>query len=153
MRARQLLPPFALRIRPSRYWLGLLSGLLLLSAVLVLVYVADLWWLLPLQCLLGWQALRANGWWRRRPLQAIAVDGLGRMYWHYAGCALEVVPGDDCFISPFLLIVNVTAAGRRHSCLLLPDSAEAQALRQLRVYLLWFHADVATEPSAVVEHP
>lgn len=153
MRSRQLLPPFALSIRPSRYWLGVLTSLLLLSAVVVLGYVDELWWLLPLQCALGCLALRANGWWRRSPLQGIAVDGLGRMHWHYADHTLAVLPRDDCFISPFLIIVNVMAAGRRHSCLLLPDSAEAEALRQLRVYLLWFHADVETDPSAVVEHP
>jgi toxin CptA len=153
MRSRQLLPPFALTIRPSRYWLVLLSGLLLLSAVSVLRYVEDLWWLLPLQCVLGWLALRGNGWWWRSSLQGIAVDSLGRMHWHYADRSLVVSPADDCFISPFLIIVNVMAAGRRHSCLLLPDSAEAEALRQLRVYLLWFHAGVETDPSAVVEHP
>lgn len=153
MRARQLLPPFALSIRPSRYWLGLLSGLLLLSALLVLGYVESLWWLLPLQWVLGWLALRANGWWWRGRLQGIAVDGVGRMHWHYADRTLEVLPRDDCFISPLFIIVNVMAAGRRHSCLLLPDSAEAKALRQLRVYLLWFHAGAETDPPAVVEHP
>lgn len=153
MRSRQSLPPFELTIRPSRYWLGLLCSLWLLSALAVLIYVDDLWWLLPLQGVLGWLALRANGWWRRNPLQGIAVDSLGRMHWHYAERSLVVLPEDDCFISPFLIIVNVMAAGRRHSCLLLPDSAEAEALRQLRVYLLWFHAGVETNPSAVVEHP
>lgn len=153
MRSRQLLPPFALGIRPSRYWLVLVSGLLLMSALLVLWYVADLWWLLPVQCVLGWLALHANGWWGRDRLLGITVDGVGHMHWHHADRTFEVLPRDDCFISPLFIIVNVMAAGRRHSCLLLPDSAEAQALRQLRVYLLWFHADVETDPSAVVEHP
>jgi hypothetical protein len=45
------------------------------------------------------------------------------------------------------------AAGRRHSCLLLPDSADQDALRQLRVYLLWFYPEAEQAEPAVLENP
>ena len=153
MHKARLLPPFALQLRPSRLFLSLVLGVLVLSAVLLLIYQPRMWALLPLQCLLGWLALRANGWGNPNRVRRIEVDAQGRMQCLQADRVLDVQLRDDCFVSPWLVIVNVTAEGRRHSCLLLPDSADLEALRQLRVYLLWFHPDEKQDAPAGLENP
>ncbi|WP_159878044.1 protein YgfX [Aquitalea denitrificans] len=149
----RLLPPFALQLRPSRRWLGLVLASLCLSIVLLLIYLPYWSAMIPCQCLLAWFAVRANGWWNPHGVQRIEVDGLGRMRWQRDGDLAEVVLRDDSFVSPLFVIVNVMAAGRRRSCLLLPDSADHEALRQLRVYLLWFHPEAEQAAPAVLENP
>ena len=153
MHKSRLLPPFVLQLRPSRLWLGLVTAVLLLSALTLACYQPALLWLLPVQCVLAWQAVRANGWWCRRPVQGIEVDATGRMRWQYADASLVVQVRDDSFIAAACCIVTVTASGRRRSILLLPDSAEAEGLRQLRVYLRWFHSGTEADPPAVLKHP
>lgn len=149
----RLLPPFALQLRPSRIWLRLVLASLCLSVVLLLIYLPRWAAMIPCQCLLAWLALRANGWWSPHGVQRIEVDGQGRMRWYQGRDVAEVLPRDDSFVSPLFVIVNVMAAGRRHSCLLLPDSADQAALRQLRVYLLWFHPVAAPDSPAALEGP
>ena len=153
MHKARLLPPFALQLRPSRICLCLVLGVVALSTVLLMLYQPRMWALLPCQFLLGWLALRANGWGNPQSVRRIEVDAQGRMLWLQGDQALEVRLCDDCFVSPLFVIVNVTAAGRRHSCLLLPDSADLEALRQLRVYLLWFHPEAKRDTPAVLENP
>jgi len=153
MHKARLLPPFALQLRPSRIFLILVFCVLALSAVLLMLYQPRMWALIPLQCLLGWIALRTNGWAKRQTVRRIEVDAQGRMLWLQGDRVLHVQLRDDCFVSPWFVIVNVTSAGRRHSCLLLPDSADLEALRQLRVYLLWFHPEAKRDTPAVLENP
>jgi hypothetical protein len=123
----------------------LVLGVLALSTVLLMLYQPRMWALLPCQFLLGWLALRANGWAIRK------ACGVSKWMPKAACSGCKVTRPlkwlcDDCFVSPLFVIVNVTAAGRRHSCLLLPDSADQEALRQLRVYLLWFHRKKSRTP-------
>ena len=153
MHKARLLPPFALQLRPSRIFLLLVLCVLALSAVLLMLYQPRMWALLPCQFLLGWFALRANGWGNSHRVRRIEVDAHGRMQCLQGDRTVEVQLRDDCFVSPLFVIVNVTAAGRRHSCLLLPDSADQEALRQLRVYLLWFHPEAERLTPAVLENP
>ena len=153
MHKARLLPPFALQLRPSRRWLGLVLASLILSMALLLIYLPHWLAMIPCQCLLAWYAVRANGWWHRQRVQRIEVDGLGRMRWQRGSEVMDVLLRDDSFVSPLFVIVNVMAAGRRRSCLLLPDSADQEALRQLRVYLLWFHPDAEQAAPAVLESP
>ncbi|QBJ76689.1 protein YgfX [Aquitalea sp. USM4] len=153
MHKARLLPPFALQLRPSRIFLLLVLCVLALSAVLLMLYQPRMWALLPCQFLLGWLALRANGWGNPDRVRRIEVDAHGRMQCLQGDRTVEVQLRDDCFVSPLFVIVNVTAAGRRHSCLLLPDSADQEALRQLRVYLLWFHPEAERLTPAVLENP
>ncbi|WP_062789009.1 protein YgfX [Aquitalea pelogenes] len=153
MHKARLLPPFALQLRPSRIFLLLVLCVLALSAVLLMLYQPRMWALLPCQFLLGWLALRANGWGNPNRVRRIEVDAHGRMQCLQGDRTVEVQLRDDCFVSPLFVIVNVTAAGRRHSCLLLPDSADQEALRQLRVYLLWFHPEAERLTPAVLENP
>jgi toxin CptA len=57
-------------------------------------------------------------------------DGAGQ--WHQA----EVLP--DTFVSQWLIVLNLAEGGRRSfSLVLLCDSAPADELRQLRVWLRW----------------
>lgn len=153
MHRARLLPPFALQPRPSRLWLGLVLASLTLSLALVVIYMPNWLAIFPCQCLLACCALRANGWWHRQRVQRIEVDGLGRMRWQRGSEVIDVLLRDDSFVSPLFVIVNVMAAGRRRSCLLLPDSADQEALRQLRVYLLWFHPEARQAAPAVLESP
>ncbi len=153
MHKARLLPPFALQLRPSRIFLLLVLCVLALSAVLLMLYQPRMWALLPCQFLLGCLALRANGWGNPNRVRRIEVDAHGRMQCLQGDRTVEVQLRDDCFVSPLFVIVNVTAAGRRHSCLLLPDSADQEALRQLRVYLLWFHPEAERLTPAVLENP
>lgn len=153
MHKARLLPPFALQLRPSRIFLLLVLCVLALSAVLLMLYQPRMWALLPCQFLLGWLALRANGWGNPDRVRRIEVDAHGRMQCLQGNRTVEVQLRDDCFVFPLFVIVNVTAAGRRHSCLLLPDSADQEALRQLRVYLLWFHPEAERLTPAVLENP
>ena len=57
-------------------------------------------------------------------------DGPG--HWHEA----EVL--SDSFVSGWLVVLNLGAGGRRgRSVVLLPDSAAAEEMRRLRVWLRW----------------
>lgn len=153
MHKARLLPPFALQLRPSRRWLWLVLASLCVSITLLLIYLPQWFAMIPCQCVLAWYAVRANGWWNPHGVKRIEVDGLGRMRWHLGSVETEVVLRDDSFVSPLFVIVNVMAAGRRRSCLLLPDSADQDALRQLRVYLLWFYPEAEQAEPAVLENP
>jgi len=152
MHREQQIPPFVLQLRPSRYWMRLVLVILLLS-VLLMPYFLSGWilLLLPVQCVLAWHALRAVGWWNPRAVQGIEVDAGGRMSWTRAGERLAVQVCDNSFISADLVLLNVRENGRKRSCLLLKDSADAEALRQLRVYLLWFHPAPENDSATVPE--
>jgi len=57
-------------------------------------------------------------------------DTLGQ--WHEA----EILP--DAYVSRWLVVLNLAEAGRRSlSVVLLPDSAPADELRRLRVWVRW----------------
>ena len=60
----------------------------------------------------------------------------------------EVRVLESSFVSPYLTVLNLQdiETGRRLSILLLPDSAESNGFRQLRVWLRWGR-DVVSEPS------
>lgn len=62
----------------------------------------------------------------------------------------EVRVLESSFVSPYLTVLNLqeTETGRRLSILLLPDSAEPNGFRQLRVWLRWGR-DVVSEPTSV----
>lgn len=64
------------------------------------------------------------------------------------GTQAEVRVLESSFVSPYLTALNLqeVETGRRLSILLLPDSAESNGFRQLRVWLRWGR-DVVSEPS------
>jgi len=61
----------------------------------------------------------------------------------------EVRVLESSFVSPYLTALNLQEieTGRRLSILLLPDSAEPNGFRQLRVWLRWGR-DVVSEPTS-----
>lgn len=63
----------------------------------------------------------------------------------------EVCVLKSSFVSPYLTALNLkeVETGRRLSILLLPDSAESNGFRQLRVWLRWGRG-VVSEPSAPI---
>ncbi|MDF0606073.1 hypothetical protein HZU77_010480 [Neisseriaceae bacterium TC5R-5] len=143
----QRLSPFALNLQPSRLWLGLVLLTVFASIMLILCYLPWVYaLLLPLEITLAVLALRANGWFAASNMPwRLEVDARGRLRWYQAADVYTAEVLDDCFISAWLVVLNVHIDGRRHSVMLWPDSAPAEARRQLRVYLRWFQLPTVAE--------
>jgi toxin CptA len=138
-RDRPLLQPFAVALRPSRLWLSLVLGALAGYVLLLALYLpARYLFSVPLAAWLAWRAARANGWWRGAAPQRLEIDPRGRLFLCQGGLRQEAEVLDDCFVTPVLTVLNLKVAGKRRSVMLWPDSADAEARRLLRVYLLWF---------------
>jgi toxin CptA len=79
------------------------------------------------------------GWRQAAPMTRLRIAADGRLQslddraeW----CDVEVL--DDSFVSPRLIVLRYRAADRRvHALTLLPDSADADSLRRLRMSLRW----------------
>ena len=77
--------------------------------------------------------------WARSSVRVLELDAQGggrcrdgRDHWHDAA----IMPGS--YVSRWLIVVNLGGDGRRRrSLVLLPDSAGADELRRLRVWLRW----------------
>ncbi|WP_024303162.1 protein YgfX [Pseudogulbenkiania sp. MAI-1] len=144
MSSRQrTVPPFAVELRPSRIWLALLSGSVLVLAVASLCYLplrTAACLLLPLPGVL-WYGLRHDGWWpSRQRIGRIEVSPEGQLAVWFGPFSVEASVDDDSVITPWLVVLNLSLEERRRSLVLWPDSAERESLRALRVYLRWFHA-------------
>jgi toxin CptA len=150
------LTPFSANLIRSRLWLALV---LLAHAGLVLVlltYLPGAAWLLAAMPLTLWLSLAPDGWLPgSRRVTRLAVDPRGRLSVGFDrdawpnGAMTLAEPLDDCFISTWLVVLNLRIDGRRHSVAVWPDAAPAEFRRALRVYLLWFQA--ADKPAAVVD--
>ncbi|MFP5382044.1 MAG: protein YgfX [Gammaproteobacteria bacterium] len=126
-----------IELKPSRLLGVLLAGMGALAlAVLARVTLPEgLWPVLAGVILLiaGWGA------WRSRPRERLRRLADGRLQvsdeagdWH----DVEVL--GDSFVSPLLIVLRYRIGGRKaRSLVLLPDSADAEALRRLRVSLRW----------------
>jgi toxin CptA len=106
-------------------WIGLpRPGFLLAATGIALAWI---WHLAP--------ALQRG----RRAVRALELGAAGDARWQ--DCAgqwneAEVEPGS--YVSGWLVVLNLRAPGaRRRSLVLLPDSAAAEELRRLRVWLRW----------------
>ncbi|MCS3803986.1 toxin CptA [Chromobacterium alkanivorans] len=145
MSGRQRLEPFGFELRPSRLWLALTAIAAALLSWAVIRHLPPAWLaVLPVAAFLLWRALRADGWGDAGRFRRLEVDGLGRLrLWRDS--ALPAQPLDDCFVTPWLTVLNVSVGGRRRALMLWPDSAPADGRRRLRTYLLWFHAADDTE--------
>ncbi|WP_337883555.1 protein YgfX [Chromobacterium haemolyticum] len=145
MSRRQRLEPFGFELRPSRLWLSLAAAAGALLAWAVVRYLPTPWLaLLPVVAFLLWRALHADGWGDAGRFRRLEVDSLGRLtLWRES--ALPANPLDDCFVTPWLTVLNVSIGGRRRALMLWPDSAPADGRRRLRTYLLWFQASDDTE--------
>ena len=117
-------------------------GLLLLvmaALALVAVWLADLPW--GVRLLLGMAVAALSVWgWRRASLSGklrLAVDGrLQCLDGTGAWCDVDIL--DDSFVSTVLIVLRYRMAdGKRRALTLLPDSADSDDLRRLRVSLRW----------------
>jgi toxin CptA len=81
------------------------------------------------------QALQRGG----RAARALELDAQGRARWQDVSGQwqeAEILPSS--YASDWLIVVNMRGSGRRgRSLVLLPDSAAAEELRRLRVWLRW----------------
>lgn len=124
-------------LKPSRSLGLLLAGMTLLAWGALGLAALPLWATLGLGIGLAVLIVRA---WRAvsRP-ERLRVLADGRVQRLDATDAWEdlAVCGDS-FVSPALIVLRYrTADGRAHALTLLPDSADADALRRLRVSLRW----------------
>ena len=133
-----------LKLNPSRTLTALLAAAHLLSLVLL--------WLLPL--ILAIQiagslliAASLSFYLRRDCLLAAGNSIIGLRLDHDCNCACQTCDGTlletkllgSSMVTPWLIVLNLSAENRglaRHA-VILPDSAEAEMLRQLRVLLRW----------------
>ena len=135
-------PPLHLQITPSR----LLAGALALAhatAILCAIVFPPGWWMpglasLALACSLVFHL-------RRDALQ-LTGDAVSALLLRDDGqCQLTLVNGDavegniegSTFVAPLLVVINVrpSPSGKRRSVVLMPDSAPAEDLRRVRVWL------------------
>ncbi|WP_293761929.1 protein YgfX [uncultured Aquitalea sp.] len=130
------LPPFRVVLRPSRLGPALTWGCAVAAVLLCLLYLPVVHWWACLPAMLG--ALRCQRALPRAGSLQVELDG--RMFAEEGGRRLELTLSPDSFVMPWLTVVNAVADGRRRSWVLLPDSANADSLRKLRVYLSWFHS-------------
>ena len=126
-----------IELKPSR-----LLGLLL-AAMLLLALAAVYWAALPrgLQLILGVVVASLAGWsWRRMSSTvSLRIDAKGQLQclddtseWR------DVEVMGDSFVSIVLIVLRYRIPGQPvRSLTLLPDSADADALRRLRVSLRW----------------
>lgn len=136
--------PLAVSLRPSRL-LALLLGCACLGAVALVLLLPLPGWgkALALAVMLGsgWHALRRHAWLRApQSILGIEVNVRGELRCSTPGqdWQLADVLGSST-VTPWLVVLNLRFEGRRlaRHVVLLPDSADAESLRQLRVWLRW----------------
>ncbi len=126
-----------IELKPSRL-LGLLLAGMLALALIALQLAA-----LPeaVRWALAIAAIGLSGWggWRARGLETLRIDGDGQLQClDREGAWREVEVLGDSLVSPALIVLRYrTPAGQVRNLTLLPDSADADALRRLRVTLRW----------------
>ncbi len=126
-----------IELKPSR-WLGLIVLLMALLGYLAIVLAAlplAIKWALAagVATALGSALLRH----RSAPPRLLLGRQGGLQLRTGSGewMAASVLP--DSFVSIWLCVVRLQADGKRRTLTLLPDSAEAESLRRLRVWLRW----------------
>jgi hypothetical protein len=132
-----VMPGFEVVLQPSRTGL-----ILLIAAVLALLYgllseSVPFPALLPIPWLV-WRALSADG--RLDPhqrIRALRILPDGRMQLLIGDEYFLVSVRDNSVAWPWLVVLNLTHAGRRRGLAIFADSANAESRRCLRVYLRW----------------
>ncbi|WP_220789406.1 protein YgfX [Craterilacuibacter sinensis] len=124
-------------LRRSRLAL-LLFCLLASSLALAVLYCNGPWGLLLLDAVLLLACLQSEGWLanRRRPL-CLDVSASGVLSAVFPDSSELWQLDGNSRSSPWLCIVMAHAGSQRRRITLWPDSADADALRKLRVFLRW----------------
>lgn len=131
-------PRFRVPVRPSRWYLMGLVGVMVLEGWAIL-RLDPPWY--GVVCVLPWalwQALACDGWVQRhRAVQWIEVRGEEWLVGYSTHCVPARVR-DDSVVWPWLVVVRLDTPHRRITVTLWPDSTSREASRQLRVYLRWY---------------
>ena len=126
-----------IELKPSRRLGLLLAGMVALAWAALWLAALPVWARLGLGGGVGALAVRA---WRGacRPVHLrLRADG-GLQLGDETGDWTDIAVRNDSFVSTGLIVLRYrTADGRAHALTLLPDSADADALRRLRVSLRW----------------
>lgn len=83
-----------------------------------------------------WRGLRQQGW-LGAPLPQLEVSARGELIAHWPSHAEQVDVRADSLALPWLIVLKLNTQRGRLALLLTVDSAPADALRRLRVYLRW----------------
>ncbi|MFO1234227.1 MAG: protein YgfX [Rivihabitans pingtungensis] len=83
-----------------------------------------------------WRGLRQQGW-LGAPLPQLEVSARGELIAHWPSHAEQVGVRADSLALPWLIVLKLNTQRGRLALLLTVDSAPADALRRLRVYLRW----------------
>jgi toxin CptA len=83
-----------------------------------------------------WRGLRQQGW-LGVPLPQLEVSARGELIAHWPSHAEQVGVRADSLALPWLIVLKLNTQRGRLALLLTVDSAPADALRRLRVYLRW----------------
>ncbi|TCP12087.1 hypothetical protein EV683_1109 [Crenobacter luteus] len=139
MRASRRVPPFAVVPRPSRRWLAAALALHGFWLFAVLAVWPQGWpSLLPLPASLYW-TLRADGWLPgARRVARLEVGPRGELTVVVAGRAFAARLAPDTVVWPWLIALRLDSEVGPLGLMLLPDSADPEALRALAVYARWF---------------
>lgn len=133
---RRAVPAFRVVVRPSRGWLAWVAVNGLVLAVLLPWHVSP--WVALVVPALSWGALAADGWPHAGVRTVFRFDPCSGRAWRETAdgdAAIDVL--GESVAWPWLIVLRYREAGRRRARLLLPDSAPADALRRLRVFLRW----------------
>lgn len=126
-----------IELKPSRRLGLLLAGMTGLAWAALGLAALPVWAGLGLGAGAAALALRA---WRgaSRPVRLRLRSDGGVQLRAEAGDWADIAVHDDSFVSAALIVLRCrTADGQAHALALLPDSADADALRRLRVWLRW----------------
>jgi toxin CptA len=126
-----------IELKPSRRLGLLLAGMLLLAlaAISLAALPGSLQWVLGLAV----TGLSVRGWRGSTAIARLRIAADGRLQWRddMAEWRAAEILGDS-FVSTALIVMRFRTADRRVLALvLLPDSADAESLRRLRVSLRW----------------
>lgn len=142
------LPSVLVELRPSRLLVGALGIAHVAAGVAVFLAAVPAWVKLGLSAAVGASLARAglrHGWSRGRDFIARIelVDGRWRLETGAGAVGRAGLSGG--YAHPGIVILNFRLENGRHRSLaLLPDSADAESLRRLRVWLrVWRDTDTA----------
>jgi toxin CptA len=126
-----------IELKPSRRLGLLLAGMLLLAlaAISLAALPGGLQWMLGLAA----AGLGVRGWRGSTPIARLRIATDGRLQWRddVAEWRDAEILGDS-FVSTALIVMRLRTADRHVlTVVLLPDSADAESLRRLRVSLRW----------------
>lgn len=127
--------PAVLHINPASKWQ---RGFLLSMHTLALL---NAWWLAWPSALLVSGAVLASLWWHWRqlpPVQQIQCLASGEQEVTLRNgikCAMRILP--TSVLTAHVLVLHLRGEGKSVYLVLWPDSANAEVLRQWRVYLRW----------------